>query len=228
MVGTKAGEGSASVIRALNSGLRRELMKIGWERPMDRNGFYDALLSRGFDVDYPEFVYADLNKLVRAGLMEKYYNTRQKCIVYRSKVDKVVIDFNNIKVDLEVYEKKANPEEPSPEVALVFRALDTDFRRALIKLLSERPVGTNEAFDSLCNHPHAPSSPNAVYRNLEMLVNSGIAEKSYDKNRKMMTYRMKKGKLMLSVNYMKTGLLANVPTDSYKVLGGVRDVGKRL
>lgn len=90
----------ATVMRALDSSVRRTIMLLALEGPKTSMGYKDELVKKGFDVKYKESVYKDLQLLVDAGLIEKYYDKEKKAIVYTSTVDTVVFDLMKWSLDL--------------------------------------------------------------------------------------------------------------------------------
>lgn len=88
----------ALVLRALDNSMRRELMKLAAEKPMNGDEFYDAIVNKGFNIRYRESVYKELQTLVVAGLLDKYEGGDR--ILYKSKVSKIIIDANTLEVDV--------------------------------------------------------------------------------------------------------------------------------
>ena len=88
------------ILRALDSDLRRELLKIALEGPLDADGFYNAVTNRGFNIRYKESVYKELQTLVQAELIDKYYDVKTKKILYRLKAGRVVVDIKTMETDV--------------------------------------------------------------------------------------------------------------------------------
>ena len=80
------------VIRALDSPLRVELVKILLERPMSAPDIYQTLIGAGFDIGDRDTVYKALQMLVDAGLLEKYYDMTVKRICYKVTKKQILID----------------------------------------------------------------------------------------------------------------------------------------
>jgi Fe2+ or Zn2+ uptake regulation protein len=89
------------VISALNSELRREILRIISERPMPVIQVLEELRKKGYTVKYRESIYRALEKLVDSELVEKCY-IKGKGLCYRLKVKSVKIDL--IKGEIEGYE----------------------------------------------------------------------------------------------------------------------------
>ncbi len=88
----KEGTDLANVMRALDSDVRRMLMLQALDGAKTSLEYKDELLKHGYDIKYKESIYKDLQLLVDAGLVEKYYDKEKKAIVYGSKIDTVVFD----------------------------------------------------------------------------------------------------------------------------------------
>jgi predicted transcriptional regulator len=90
----------AYVMRALDSNVRRMIMLLALDGPKTSMDYKEELVKRGYDIKYKESIYKDLQLLVEAGLVEKYYDKEKKAIVYGSKVDTVVFDLLKWSLDL--------------------------------------------------------------------------------------------------------------------------------
>jgi Fe2+ or Zn2+ uptake regulation protein len=100
----------ANVMRALDSSVRRMIMLLALEGPKTSLDYKEKLVESGFDVKYKESVYKDLQLLVDAGLVEKYYDKEKKAIVYGSRIDSVVFDL----MKWSIYLKEDVPKRLSP------------------------------------------------------------------------------------------------------------------
>jgi len=89
----------AEVISALNSELRREILKILAEKPYTVLEVRDKLKTRGFDVKYRETVYRALEKLVDAGFVEKYY-VRERGLCYKLSLTHLSIEITKESLNL--------------------------------------------------------------------------------------------------------------------------------
>jgi len=81
------------VFSALSSKTRIEILRILAVKPSGVMEILDELRRRGFGIKYRESVYRALEKLTAAGLLEKYYDKKQKGIRYRLVKTKLEIDF---------------------------------------------------------------------------------------------------------------------------------------
>lgn len=79
------------VIAALNSDLRREILKIIAGQAMTVVEVLGELNKRGLEIKYRESVYRSLEKLLDAGLVEKYY-VKEKGLCYKVSVANLTID----------------------------------------------------------------------------------------------------------------------------------------
>ena len=82
----------SSVIRALDSPLRVELVRLLLQKPTSAPDIYQTLISTGFDIGDRDTVYKALQMLVDAGLVEKYYDMRVKRISYKVVTKQIHID----------------------------------------------------------------------------------------------------------------------------------------
>ena len=85
------------VIAALNSGLRREILKIIAERPMTAVEVFRELKRRKPEIRYRETVYRALERLSDADLVEKYY-AKEKGLCYKISVINLSIDLTSATV----------------------------------------------------------------------------------------------------------------------------------
>jgi hypothetical protein len=99
----------AQVMKALDSPVRRMIMLLALETPKTSQGYKEELLKRGLEIKYKESIYKDLQLLVEAGLIQKYYDKESKTIVYGSRIGTVVFDLMKWSLYLEeaVYERSA-------------------------------------------------------------------------------------------------------------------------
>ncbi|MBO3840284.1 MAG: helix-turn-helix domain-containing protein [Thermoproteota archaeon] len=87
------------VISALNSKMRREILKTISKEPMTVMQVFEELKRRNFEVKYRETVYRALERLLDAGLVEKYYNP-EKGLCYRIKVKLITLDLANDVIEI--------------------------------------------------------------------------------------------------------------------------------
>jgi len=81
----------SKVIAALNSNLRREILKILSKEPMTVTQVLERLKKGRIEIKYRETVYRALEKLFDAGLIDKCY-IKEKGLCYKLIVNRVVID----------------------------------------------------------------------------------------------------------------------------------------
>ena len=79
------------VVSALNSKLRREILKILAKEPKTVIEVLEELKKKKIEIKYRETVYRALEKLFDAELVEKYY-AKEKGICYKLAVNRIVID----------------------------------------------------------------------------------------------------------------------------------------
>ena len=89
----------AKVISALDSSLRREILKILAEEPHTVLGVLNKLKDRGFDVKYRETVYRALEKLVDAELLVKFY-AKEKGLCYKLTLTRMTIEITKELLDI--------------------------------------------------------------------------------------------------------------------------------
>lgn len=87
-------------------------MKLIMDEPLPVLKIQESLSEAGFPLRYEDSIYKELSVLVAAGLVEKYKNTMGKAKgskkkhLYKSNVEKVVINLNTLKVDLIGYNEQ--------------------------------------------------------------------------------------------------------------------------
>ncbi len=97
MLQTEVEKKTALLLRALDSELRRELIRIAYEEgALDADGYYNSIIKRGFKIKYKESVYKELQLLVEAELLEKYYDAKSKKIKYKLNATKVLVDLKSM------------------------------------------------------------------------------------------------------------------------------------
>lgn len=79
------------VISALNSNLRREILKILAKEPKTVIEVLEELKKRKVEVKYRETVYRALEKLFDAELLEKYYD-KEKGLCYKLLLNRITIE----------------------------------------------------------------------------------------------------------------------------------------
>lgn len=89
----------SKVISALDSALRREILKVLAEKPYTVLEVQNRLRIRGLDVKYRETVYRALEKLVEAKLVEKYY-VKEKGLCYKLSLTRISIEITTKSIDI--------------------------------------------------------------------------------------------------------------------------------
>ena len=89
----------AKVVSALNSSLRREILKILAERPNTVLEVLNKLKTKGLDVKYRETVYRALEKMVDAELVEKFY-VKEKGLCYKLSLTRITIEIRKELLDI--------------------------------------------------------------------------------------------------------------------------------
>jgi Fe2+ or Zn2+ uptake regulation protein len=84
---------SERIFSALSSKTRLEILRILSAKPGSVIQILDELKKRDYGIKYRESVYRALEKLVAAGLVEKYYDKEERGIKYRLVKTKLEIDF---------------------------------------------------------------------------------------------------------------------------------------
>ena len=84
---------SEKIFSALSSKTRIEILRILAEKPSSIMDVLGELGRRGFKIKYRESVYRSLEKLTSAGLVEKYYDKKERGIRYRLIKIKLEVDF---------------------------------------------------------------------------------------------------------------------------------------
>jgi Fe2+ or Zn2+ uptake regulation protein len=79
------------IISALDSDLRREILKIVAKNPSTVLEVLQELRKRSFKVKYRETVYRAMEKLVDSGLIEKYYE-KERGLCYKISLSSITID----------------------------------------------------------------------------------------------------------------------------------------
>ena len=83
-----------TVVSALNSKTRREMMRILVKHPMKANEVHEELNRRGYAIKYRGSVHRGLQKLTDAFLVEKFYDAKRG-MCYRIATRSIVIDFGS-------------------------------------------------------------------------------------------------------------------------------------
>jgi DNA-binding transcriptional ArsR family regulator len=81
------------IFSALSSKTRIEILRTLAEKPSSIMDVLDELGRRGFKIKYRESVCRSLEKPTSAGLVEKYYDKKERGIRYRLMKAKLEVDF---------------------------------------------------------------------------------------------------------------------------------------
>jgi Fe2+ or Zn2+ uptake regulation protein len=86
------------VVAALNSKLRREILRMVSKEPMTAIQVFESLKKLKMEIRYRETVYRALEKLLDAGLVEKFY-VKEKGLCYKATTNRIVINIDERKVE---------------------------------------------------------------------------------------------------------------------------------
>jgi len=86
------------VVAALNSRLRREILRIVSKQPMTVIQVLEELKQMKVEIKYRETVYRALEKLVDSKLVEKFY-VKEKGLCYRALANRIIINTAEGKVE---------------------------------------------------------------------------------------------------------------------------------
>jgi len=89
----------AKVISALNSDLRRKILKVLAENTYTVLGVLNKLKSKGLDVKHRETVYRALEKLVEAELVEKFY-AKDTGLCYKLSLTRITVEIRKEFLDI--------------------------------------------------------------------------------------------------------------------------------
>lgn len=87
------------VFSALSSKTRLEILRILSAKPYSIGEILSDLQKKGYGIKYRESIYRALEKLVAAGLVEKYYDKEEKGIKYKLIKTKLEIDFQTGRIN---------------------------------------------------------------------------------------------------------------------------------
>lgn len=92
---------------ALSSRTRLEILKILSSAPMTLMQVKGALNALGIGIRYRESVYRALEKLVSAGLVEKYYDSHERKMKYALAIERVELDVRSGRVVMKPVSSRA-------------------------------------------------------------------------------------------------------------------------
>lgn len=90
------------------------------------------------------------------------------------------------------------------DTAKVFAALDSDLRREILTALVDKPSTVLGVMQKLKTKGLDVKYRETVYRSLETLLDAGLVEKFYNRERKELCYRLCSTKLTIEI---KNGLI---------------------
>jgi Fe2+ or Zn2+ uptake regulation protein len=91
---------SEMVFAGLASRTRLDILKILSNGSKTVKDVINELNSQKYNIKYRESVYRSIEKLKEIGLIEKYYDEKNKSIMYRMKVKKIVYEIDKDKIQL--------------------------------------------------------------------------------------------------------------------------------
>jgi predicted transcriptional regulator len=98
---------SVKIIRALNNDVRRAILASICDNTCSVNELAVKLGSSNIDFKSRDSLYKQLEILVNAGLLEKFYDVEKKAISYKNPIAQVVIDIEKLTVEIRKEENKA-------------------------------------------------------------------------------------------------------------------------
>lgn len=81
------------IFKALANQKRLNILKILCSKPMSAPEVHSEYCKRFETIKHREIIYNYLEQLLKAGLLEKYYDSEQKCLMYKLKNKQLIIDF---------------------------------------------------------------------------------------------------------------------------------------
>lgn len=92
---------------------------------------------------------------------------------------------------------------------LTFRALDSHLRRELLSIAQEGPMSSQQYFDEVTRRDFGIKYKESVYKELQLLVDSGLMDKQYDKRSKTIVYSPTTKGIAFDTNKMEVGPLGD-------------------
>jgi Fe2+ or Zn2+ uptake regulation protein len=84
------------------------------------------------------------------------------------------------------------------ETGKVIAALNSDFRREVLRILSKEPMTVGQVLEELKRHKVGVKYRETVYRAVEKLVEAGLVDKSYVKN-KGLCYKLTVSRITIDI-----------------------------
>jgi len=91
---------SERVFAGLASRIRLDILKILSDEPKTVKSVINELNSQKYNIKYRESVYRSMEKLKDIGLIEKYYDEKNKSITYKLKANKIIYEIDKDKIQL--------------------------------------------------------------------------------------------------------------------------------
>jgi len=86
--------------KALSSETRLKIIKILSERELSALEVYEAYERAYKEGKHRESIYRELEKLVEANILKKVYNEKEKKIVYKLAIQKIIVDLPTQRVEI--------------------------------------------------------------------------------------------------------------------------------
>jgi len=86
---------TVKVFSALASSTRLAILQLLANTPLNVGEILELLNQRGIQISHRESVYRAVEKLRKAGLVDKLYDNERKSLLYKIKYKKLIYDFQN-------------------------------------------------------------------------------------------------------------------------------------
>lgn len=193
------------ILRALSSDVRIDIMKMLAENPLNMSDIFSATVGLGYDLKYKETLYKAVDMLVKANLVEKYYDNNKKEIIYKSRLSQVLIDGSTMEMRLDLREPAA-PEKNDVKTDAILKALGRGIRMDIVRTLwkSEIPMSAAEIYTATKEHGFDLKYRESIIGHLQLLVEADLLEKFYDAKMKRLSYRPLGGEAVIDTRNMVT------------------------
>lgn len=193
------------ILRALSYDVRIDIMKMLAENPLNMSNIFSATVGLGYDLKYKETLYKEVDMLVKADLVEKYYDNNKKEIIYKSRLSQVLIDVSTMEMRLDLREPAA-PEKNDVKTDAILKALGRGIRMDIVRTLSESeiPMSAAEIYTATKEHGFDLKYPVSIIGHLQLLVEADLLEKFYDAKKKRLSYRPLGGEAVIDTRNMVT------------------------
>lgn len=99
--------GIYKIVRALDNDLRLLILDKLNGISMTEKELFETLRKERLDLKYRESLYRQIEMLVQAGLVKKYYDTDKRRICYTCEASRIFIDLNAMDVNVVTNEKSS-------------------------------------------------------------------------------------------------------------------------